>query len=181
MESVVKNRSCLGLLKKFTMMFKPLGYESDDIIQLIELLKWKNRQNGTCEDYLTKAVKCDLIDIFRAKACMHDGEKRVMRPLKVKYDNEIKHENQENDLVSSLYQANLGYVDPEFEQVDVKDTLKFFLKRFNETQRKVLVEYFVNGKNMKTVGKEVGISESRVSQIVKTCKEIASQSVYPFP
>lgn len=63
--------------------------------------------------------------------------------------------------------SGLMTTDPNPERLEQREFCEFLLRRLTAQERNVLRLYYLEGLSMKQTGVEIGVSESRVSQIVK--------------
>lgn len=54
-------------------------------------------------------------------------------------------------------------------RVETEDFFEFVISELGESDGKLLRMYYLDGKSLKEVGRERGVSESRASQILKDC------------
>ena len=157
-EEFLKSAQFASIVRKYLGIFKTVGYELEDIEQLVRIKMWEYEQKGQdTSKCLTRMVRCDLVDLLRVLTKSRcEGEKAQFV----------------NSTDLTEYQSfitNNSICMPD-ESIDVKEEVEYRLRIFSSRTRKILKMYFMDGITMKKIGERLNICESRVSQIIKKAK-----------
>lgn len=138
--------------------------ERDDYFQIaaLETLKALDRGRSITSSFLINRV-CDALRVG-------DGRKRSTRRVTRSRTFSTLDFGSDDDV--AYFQNALATTDREFDVVNAKLEVEFFLSRlrlrFGDRNASIFKRVVIDGELMKNAGAEIGISESRVSQIVRS-------------
>jgi len=107
--------------------------------------------------YICIQVRNRILDYVRQILPMSRDHYKKMVTGKAKIGNHV-------DIINVSHKAN---IDKEFDRIDLIDTVNFISRDSSARDKKILYNIVIEGYNQADVSKELGITISRIGQIVK--------------